>query len=321
MQEILFYSPIYDYTAAKFITDLEAAKNQDVTIRLNTNGGSPEAAFGMIAKMAERTKKTYIKVDGKAHSMGAFTLAYSSNTEALDVSEFLIHRAAYPSYVEKDPEYMTPEMWSSLNRVNGKLRAALEAKINIPKFIEVTGKTMDDVFSTSQRLDVLLTASQALEIGLIDKIVSLTPERNAEITRHYAIAAQSGIMLEPAPKTGKVQPQKNKAMTAAEFKAQHPDAYNEIIETERDRIQAMIQFIDVDSDGVKAAIASGKPMTQAQAMEWTRKSLTAEFMKGAEAGSPDGVIPAKKAETPKNETEAQKIERELDEAIAKISKK
>jgi ATP-dependent protease ClpP protease subunit len=293
MREILLYTPLYDYSAANFISQLEANKDSDITVRMNTNGGSPEATFGMIAKMSERTKKTFIKVDGKAHSMGAFMLAYATDSEALDVSEILIHRAAYPSYIESDPEYMTAEMWASLSRVNDKLRVALESKCNPVRFAEITGKTMDDVFNTSTRIDVLLTAEQAKNIGLINRVVSITPDKRAEVSRYYAIAAQSGNTIETLAAL-KEQPIKNTIMTLAEFKAQHSALYNEIITAERDRVTSFMTYADVDLEACKKGIAEGATITQTQMAEFTRKAMSAQFLAASEEGSETPVTPVKK---------------------------
>ena len=298
MKEIILYNYLYDSSAANFIAQLEAYKDEDVVIRMNTGGGSPESTFGMIAKLSERTKATKIKVDGKANSMGAFMLAYTQDNEALDVSEILIHRAAYPSWVEKDANIMTPEMWASLNRVNGKLREALEAKVNTTLFQGITGKTMDDVFNTATRIDVVLTAQQAKEIGLINKVVNITPTMQAEIKGHYAMAAQSGIEVMPfaIPEIKEANTTitiKNKTMTVAELKAQHPNLVAEILASERDRVNSFMVFAHLDLDACKKGIEEGVALSAKQMAEFTLKAAQAQFMLNAEAGSPVTVTPAK----------------------------
>jgi hypothetical protein len=55
MKEIILYNYLYDASAANFIAQLEAYKDDDVVIRMNTGGGSPESTFGMIAKISEST--------------------------------------------------------------------------------------------------------------------------------------------------------------------------------------------------------------------------------------------------------------------------
>lgn len=323
MKEIILYNYLYDSSAANFIAQLEAYKDDDVVIRMNTGGGSPESTFGMIAKLSERTKKTKIKVDGKANSMGAFMLAYTQDNEALDVSEILIHRAAYPSWVEKDANIMTPEMWASLNRVNGKLREALEAKINTTLFQGITGKTMDDVFSTDTRIDVILTAQQAKEIGLINKVVNITPTMQAEIKGHYAMAAQSGHELMPfalpeiKEATTNTITIKNNKMTVAELKAQHPELVNAILASERDRVNSFMVFAHLDLEACKKGIADGVALSATQMAEFSLKAAQAQFMLNAEAGSPASVTPAK-VETP-NATEKKAEEDFWKEALENVN--
>jgi ATP-dependent protease ClpP protease subunit len=322
MKEIILYNYLYDASAANFIAQLEAYKDEDVVIRMNTGGGSPESTFGMIAKLSERTKATKIKVDGKANSMGAFMLAYTQDNEALDVSEILIHRAAYPSWVEKDANIMTPEMWSSLNRVNGKLREALEAKVNATLFQAITGKTMDDVFNTTTRIDVILTAQQAKEIGLINKVVNITPTMQAEIKGHYAMAAQSGLEVMPfaIPEIKEATTTitiKNNTMTVTELNAQYPNLVADIVASERDRVNSFLVFAHLDLDACKKGISEGSALSATQMAEFTLKAAQAQFMLNAENGSPANVTPAK-VETPQA-TEAKQEADFWKEAIENVN--
>ena len=324
MKEIILYNYLYDASAANFIAQLEAYKDEDVVIRMNTGGGSPESTFGMIAKLSERTKATKIKVDGKAHSMGAFMLAYTQDNEALDVSEILVHRAAYPSWVEKDPNIMTAEMWASLNRVNGKLREALEAKVNTTLFQSITGKSMDDVFSTDTRIDVLLTAKQAKEIGLINKVVNITPTMQAELKGHYAMAAKSGYEVMPfaIPEIKEANTTitiKNNKMTVTELKAQHPELVNAILASERDRVNSFMVFAHLDLEACKKGITEGSALSATQMAEFSLKAAQAQFMLNAENGSPASVTPAK-VETPAT-TEAKQEEDFWKEAIENVNLK
>lgn len=306
MKEILLYYPLYDFTAADFITAMDEVKDDDkVCIRVNSNGGSVEAAWGMIAKCKERKaagKDTIIKVDGKAYSMAAFFLAFSNDVEALDVSEILIHRAAYPSYVENDPEYFTQEMKASLKRTNDYLRTALAGKISETQLTRITGKTLDDIFNTDTRIDVILSAQQAKEIGLVDRVVSLTAQKRVELTSYYNKAAQGGQKVEPMkalqPETVIPKTTKNDTkMTLAEIRAQHPELVAQIaddaVKAERDRVGAFMTFIDVDPEAVAKGIKSGETLSATAMAEFTRKQVSAEFLKASAEGSPAPVQTAK----------------------------
>lgn len=284
MNEILLYNEIYTYTASAFIERLEALKDKDVVIRINTRGGNPEDAFGMIAKLAERAansgKSTIIKVDGRAYSMGAFLLCYCDKSEGLDASDFMFHRASYGKYIESNPDYMTAEAWASLDRVNALLRSALEAKIDVKKFEKLKGVTLDELFSNETRIDVTLTAQEALEVGLINKIVSITPEKKAEINKQVLrmAAEATGIEFKTTTDNTESKITKSNIMTLAQLKADHPEVYAQAVKTgvteERDRVGAFMAFVSVDPEAVAKGIKDGDNITQTMMAEMTMKALS-----------------------------------------------
>ncbi len=247
---------------------MESAKDEDITIRLNSNGGSPEDGYGMIAKFKEHTGGKKVKVDGKALSMGLYFCCFADDVEALDVSEFLLHRAAYPEWMEKDSRIMTDEMWASLDRMNAKLRQAFEAKIDVDKFTEIFDVTLDEVFSNDGQVDVYMTAEQAMEIGLIDTIVEITPEiREAVARRDMQVAAYvNKEKLEAAKKKNKPKSNQNQSkMNIDKLKAEHPDVYNEVFEAgktaEKERVNSLLAWVEADNEQVIKAVKDGTQMT------------------------------------------------------------
>lgn len=281
MAEVLIYGYIGSYSAEAFIQELNASKGP-LTVRINSNGGDPEAAFGMIAKYAEYAGKKIVKVDGKAHSSAAYFVAFADEVEALDCSQFILHRAAYPDWIESDPELMTGDRLKSLKIVNDKLRAALEAKCDGAKLKALKNVTFDEMFAVDTRIDVLLTADEAKAIGLVNTIKTLTPEKSAEVERltvaaaekEYGIPMAARAATPPAANT----PQKTKpdmSLTKEELKAQNPALYaaivNEGAEAERDRVGALMAFIDADPETVKKSIKEGKALTQTMMAELTVK--------------------------------------------------
>jgi ATP-dependent protease ClpP protease subunit len=304
-KEILLYSNINNWSAEYFISEMEAAKNEDVVVRMNTNGGSPEDMWGMLAKVSERTKATKIKVDGRAYSAGAFMLAYSNDVEALDVSQFLIHRAAYASFLESDANFMTEDRKKSLKVINDASRAALEAKIDVAKFAAITGKTLEDVFSIDSRIDVVLTAKEAKEIGLINKIVQLTPQISAEIESKFAIAASHDPNAQK-PITTSIQKSNTNTMTIEKLKAEHPDVYAQItanaVAEERDRVGAFLAFAEVDTKAVVEGIKKGENLSQTAMAEFAMKAFSAKQIAAIE-GENAPVVKTGAEATPKTEAE------------------
>jgi ATP-dependent protease ClpP protease subunit len=285
-KEIRIYGTFDDYFADYFMEQLEAANNQDVIARINTNGGDPLSGFGMVAKWSEFPGKRHCKIDAKAYSTGAFFVCYSHYSEALDVSEFLFHRAAYPSWYEKS-EYMTDTEWKSLDRVNKFLRAALEAKVNVKLFEKITKVTLDELFSNKTRIDVRLTSEEALQIGLINKINPITPEISAEIeTYSLEMAAKyNAVAKQPQAKSNNGKNHK-KVMTSDEIKTQHPSVYAQIVAEgktaglteERERIRGWEAYRNIDAEAVNKGIASGKPISVADMAEFQAKALSSDFL-------------------------------------------
>ncbi len=290
-KEILLYDSIDSYSAERFITAMEEARDSDISMRVSCNGGNPEEGWGMIAKWAEHPKAKSIKVDGKAYSMGTFFLCYTDEVSCLDVTEFLIHRAAYSKYYEQS-DYMTDEVWANLDRINNSLRAALEAKIDVDKFEKLKKVTLDEVFSNDSRIDVYLSAKEAKAIGLVNKVVKITPEKRAEINSLAQLAA-AHYQVE-APKAGPKPPKSNininsNSMNLEKFKAEHPEVYAQAVKAgvdqERDRVGAWMAYVDVDAKAVAEGIDAGNNISQKTMAELNRKQFSAESLKEIEASS------------------------------------
>lgn len=287
-KEILLYSGIYDYTAAAFIREMNNAANEDVVVRLNTRGGSPEDSYGIIAKMKERKTGVKLKVDGLAYSTGFFMLAYADKVEALDVSKGMLHRAGYPDWVESDLNLFTQSRKDNLNRINSEARKALEVKMNTEKFKEITGKTLDDIFSLDKREEVYLSAQQMKEIGLVDEIVNITPEITAEVETFKAMAYGAEYPIATKETVTKTEHRKTKFMNIQELRSAHAELVAQIeaaaVAQERDRVKAWMAFTDIDAKAVKEGIDGGKNIGQAEMAEFVRKSVSADALAGLEAG-------------------------------------
>ncbi len=273
-KEILLYSALYSYTASQFINELEANKDKEIVIRLNTPGGVVYDAYGMFAKLKEHKGKKTIKVDGMAASGGAFFLCYADSAECLDVSEFLFHRAAYGSWIENNKDYFTEEMKTALIKMNSNLRAAMEGKFTAEKWQEVTGVSLDDLFSLENRIDVRLDANQALKLGLVNKITTITPEKKAEIEALSEMTAAAAFSVTTTP----IQATNTNThtMTLEQLKKEHPEAYAQAVQSgvaqERERVEALVVFAHIDIEAVKTAITDGKAFTPKEMAEFALKA-------------------------------------------------
>lgn len=266
METIYLYQPIYSGSAEDFGRELSAAKG-DINVRINCPGGSVYDAVSMIALYRDSPNKKYIKVDGMAKSGAAFLCAATpaDQVECLDVSEFMFHRAAYPSWIESDANYFTDAMKQSLAVTNSNLRSLMECKCSSQQFEAVTGTSYDTMFSLDSRVDVNLTAQQMKQLGLVGKVTKLTQSIQREI---IALSAQCGIAAF-SDKVTKI----NFKMNVQEIREQHPEAYQAIIalgkKAESERVNAIMGWNNVDATKVAEMIASGEEITPKAIQEFS----------------------------------------------------
>jgi ATP-dependent protease ClpP protease subunit len=304
--DILIYGTIYEYTARDFNTDMGGVvAGEDVNIRVNSDGGVVQDGWSIIARMNDFKGRAFIKVDGRAYSMAAFLCCYCDNVEALDVSEFMFHRAAYPAYYEQE---MDDQARANLKRINANLRQAMEGKINADAFKEMTSCSMDDLFSMEQRKTVYLSAQQALELGLVSSIKAITPAvRDVVYSNIQADQARRAEAMNLIPKVVAIAPELNKPviekeilkinkMTKAELQAQHPVLFaeitNESVTAERDRAGAWLVFGDVDPKAVKEGVESGKLISQTQMAEFSLQASKTAQLDALKAGGTPPLTPA-----------------------------
>ena len=162
---IIFLSEeVNDTTAALVVAQmlyLEAQDpDKDIQFYINSPGGSVTSGMAIYDTMQ------YIKCDvsticvGMAASMGAFLLAAGTKGKriALPNSEIMIHQPSAGTQgkvtdMEIDVEHFL--------RIKKKLNEIMAAN---------TGKTPEEIKAASER-DHWLTAEEALEFGLVDKVI------------------------------------------------------------------------------------------------------------------------------------------------------
>jgi len=281
-KELYLYSPVYDFVAQDLIASIQEFISEEVTLRVNTPGGSVFSTWGIIAKMKEHGNVS-IKVDGAAMSSGANMLLYATNVEALDVSKFLFHRA--------DMYVANPEDQAFLDDINKDLKAKMKMKINAAKFKEITDYSIDELFDSTKRIDVVLSAKEMKEIGIVTKINKLTP---ADVTafnnKMFAVAASVAASVEAKEEVKIEKPIiKINKMTIEALKAEHPELFNSIIALgvakEKDRTGAWLAFVDVDAEAVSKGIKDGVELSATAMAELSRKSFSAKALKDIEADS------------------------------------
>lgn len=314
-KDILIYGRIDEWNARLFFDSIAEAQELDETaelmFRINTGGGEPEYGWGIAAKIQELVNKK-VKVDGKAYSWGAVACCYAEDVECLDVSQFMIHRASYSEWFESS-DYFTEPLQENLAAINKKIETAFRNKIDVEAFenlkqVKDKGITIKDIFSMEGRIDVFFSAADAKKIKLVKNIVQLTPSKKAEIEsyKETAKASRNGERVS-VEKTKTEEPLNQNIMDLNELKSKYPAIYAEAkaeghkegVAAELDRCMAAAEFIDVDPEGVKKVIESGKPMGQAAMAAFMRKSMSTDALKKVEKDSEK--VKAATEETPAGE--------------------
>lgn len=288
-KEILLYGGIFNFSAELFINQLEEFKDDDIVLRINSDGGEPASGFGMIKKFQEHPGDKRIKVDGKANSMAAFYLCYVKDAEALDVSEFVLHRAAFAAWFESSESLFTEGDKERLIKVNKDLRKALESKIDVPKFEKITGVTLDELFNMETRISANLTAGQARQVGLINRVIPITPAKKASIESNMSMIAAQHTGVKSAPETNTP----TKTMDLTKLKAEHPELYAEVFglgqakgkEDETERINAWMEFSEIDMKAVKEGISKDESISASHIQAFSKKAINASKLENLEEES------------------------------------
>lgn len=133
--------------------------NKDIQLYINSPGGSVDAGMGIFDTMRFIRPQVNTICVGLAASMGAFLLAAGENGKryALPHSRIMIHQPLGGVQGQAtDMEIVTREILRTKKTLNTILA-------------ENTGKPFDVVARDTER-DYYMTAAEALEYGLIDKI-------------------------------------------------------------------------------------------------------------------------------------------------------
>jgi ATP-dependent protease ClpP protease subunit len=347
-KDILLMGYIGQYQVLYFFEQIKEAlkenPEEELILRANTEGGSPDYMMSIMEKVQELSNQITIKGGSQMHSSGFFAMCYvpKERVEVADVTQAVLHRAAYPSWLEKSPEFPGSSYDITMSKTNRDLEKAVRARVDVevleslPQFKE-KNLTLKDVFSKESRIDIVLSGSDLKKIGLASKVNKITPSRQAELNAEIEIFKQCNSLEElrtaaslvSADSIVTTKTENNKIMDLQELKSKHPDVYAQALAEgktagkteESDRVRGWEAFRHIDAEAVTKGIQSGKTIGPADIAEFSAKAVSPEYLKkiAASSAAPLTTTEAQASATPK--TDDEKTLDELEASAKSILKK
>lgn len=170
---ILLSTEVNDAVASVICAQLLFLESQDpekeINLYINSPGGSVSAGMAIFDTMNYISSPVSTVCMGMAASMGAFLLAAGEKGKryALPNSRIMIHQPL-------------GGFQGQVTDIEIHARALLRIKENMNRILaENTGRTYEEVVNATER-DNYMTAPEALEFGLIDKVLVSRKEIDAE---------------------------------------------------------------------------------------------------------------------------------------------
>lgn len=311
MKEILIYYPLYDFYIQNIIEQLNEV-NSDFTVRMSSPGGEVFPSWGLAKKVRELSDKGYkstLKIDGMAASMAGILAPFFDKVEAIDKAKIMIH----------------PPWGADINLLKDIAKdfsGVLKSRVDTAKFKEIVGKSIDEVMNPESKepSEVWLSAKQAKDIGLVDKVVKLTPAVKNEIESKMKAFYGGKEKFEYQNNEDNIENkkisksnQKSIKMDLETLKNEHPALYNQLFnkgkeagqKEERIRVNAWLAHIKTDQDKVVNGIKEGAELTAD-----VREELFVAAQLKQRASSNENAEPVNTTQEPENSRESQEAFKE-----------
>ena len=195
--EIKIFGPIGNtwdgegVTAAKFIKDFQAIKAQNITLSVNSPGGSLFDGITIYTAMAASGKTITAKVMGLAASAASLIVMAASKISMPKNTHLMVHKAGQVAFGNADELRAAADVLDTLDESIANTYAAR------------TGKPVDEIKAMLDKGDTWLNADQAVELGFADEateLVTVTAEFDlAALPDHIRAAMQPAVVAPAAP--------------------------------------------------------------------------------------------------------------------------
>ena len=267
--EVLVYGDIGewdDVTSTGFVAQLEGLKGHDLSVRINSSGGSVFTAQAIFSALRRHEGNTTAWIDGICASAATFIATACNRVVMPRNAMYMIHKP----------------LTGKIGNANDFRRAAdiLDVVENTmtPAYMEKTGKTKEEISSLLEA-ETYMTADDALAYGFIDEIED-SIKIAASIDGDFLNYGGEKVSIKKVPqpllntvKSNDTQTKGGETMDLTTLKASHADVYAQAkqdgvaeaqadiknaVDAERKRIQD-IQDVALagQDDLVKNAIKDG----------------------------------------------------------------
>lgn len=207
-------------TAKQFVEALAALKVDQLTVRINSYGGSVSDGIAIYNAIKRHPAQTTVAIDGVAVSIASLIAMAGDTVEMSDNALMMIHA---PWGVSAGNAGDMRDMAEVLD----KFALAMSGS-----YADKTGKTIEAVMSwLTDGIDHWFTAAEALAEGLIDKTTAALPvSAQFNLDRFKTIPAAAGIFTQPLHKEITMPTQANQP-AASEHPNVHTENLNPLVET------------------------------------------------------------------------------------------
>lgn len=174
-REILIYGEIgaFGIDAAEFVKDVGQIDAREITVRINSIGGDVFDSIAIRNALRDHSARITTIVDGIAASSASFIATAGDEVVMNKSSQLMLHNAW--AIVIGDANDMT-RMADTLGRQNANIAAM---------YADKAGGTVDDWLAI-MAAETWLTADEAVEADLADRVIELEPKAAASAARAAA---------------------------------------------------------------------------------------------------------------------------------------
>lgn len=203
-------------TAKQFVKDLAALDVAELTVRINSYGGSVSDGLAIYNAIKRHPANTTVAIDGVAVSIASLIAMSGDKVEMADNALMMIHAPwGFASGNSADMRDMADVLDKFAQAMSGS-------------YADKTGKTTEAVMSwLTDGIDHWFTAAEAAAEGLIDTVTAAMPvAAHFDLNRYKTIPAAAGIFTQsPTKETPMLEKQATQpAASAPQPAQQQPEA-------------------------------------------------------------------------------------------------